>query len=585
MSWITPRIWRSAESRFNEDEPLKSADVYTPEVLKNIRRQGFDAIWMRGRLWELIRSELYPELNDAEASRRISNLKKVIAGGKEYGVEVFLYFNEPLALPKDRDFWRRHPALAGEPHREFESGVEVLSLCTSTSKFKEFFNESVRNLFDDLAGLGGVILITASEYQTHCWSHRAKRKIGDPFIDQCLVDVQCPNCRDREPADVVAELVNVWKQQAERTDPRPRVWVWNWSWSMWYDEPQREVIERLPAGVELMCDLERGGFRRQDIGNVLIDEYSLGYTGPSERFMGAKGAADARSLPVCAKLQIGTTHELATVPNLPLIPNLFDKLRRIDELGLNGLMCSWNLGNTPTLNTTAFGMFVDRPPLRRDKENFLRTLAEEYFGPVDRQKIVNAWKLFCDSFEQYPFSIKMLYFSPMNYAVAYPLRLSYEDRPMGPAWIPHSPWGDRLEDCAEPFTIPQVRRCFERMEVLWNRGLELYASALGDTNNRRQVEELSCAKMIGCHLEAMRNIFDFHQWRRGKMRESSLRAPCRLAADERALELIRRHMRTCRAALELSRLDSRLGYHQEPHAYFYDADAIEAVITQCSHAV
>ena len=582
MSWITPRIWRSPQSNFNEDEPLECIQVYTQEVLVNIYRQGFDAIWMRGRLWELIRSELYPKLNDSNACRRISNLKKVTADGLECGVKVFLYFNEPLALPKDHDFWREHPALAGEPHREVELGLEVLSLCTSTPQFKAFFRESVRNLFDDLEMLGGVILVTASEYQTHCWSHRAKRKIGDPYIDRCLAEMQCPNCRDREPADVVAELVNVWKEQAEQTHSPPRVLVWNWSWSMWYDEPQREVIDTLPDGVKLMCDFERGGFRQQDVGNVLIDEYSLGYTGPSERFMGSREAADARSLPVCAKLQLGTTHELATVPNLPLIPSLFDKLRSIDELGIDGLMCSWNFGNTATLNTAAFGMFVDRADLRRDKDGFLRALASEYFGAVDCRKILDAWRSFCDAFGQYPFTIKMLYFSPMNYAVAYPLRLSYKDRPMGPAWIPHSPWGDRLEDCLGPFTIEQVCQCFEKMAGLWNRGLELYASALGDMKNRHQAEELSCAKLIGCHLAAMRNIFDFHEWRRGKMRESGLRAPCRLLADEQALELIRRHIRACRAALRLSRLDSRLGYHQEPHAYLYDAHAIEKAIVQCS---
>ena len=351
---------------------------------------------------------------------------------------------------------------------------------------------------------------------------------------------------------------------------------------MWYDQPQREVIDALPEGVRLMCDFERGGLRHQDVGDVAIDEYSLGYAGPSERFAQSREASKKRDLGVCAKLQIGTTHELATVPNLPLMGNLFEKLARIDEFGLDGMMCSWNFGNSPSLNTAAFKMFVDRSDLRRDKVKFLHTLAGEYLQACDSTAVTDAWQLFCDSFGQYPFSIKMLYFSPMNYAVAYPLKLDYEDQPMGPAWIFHEPWGDRLEDCYGPFTIKQICQCFATMEKLWDQGLELYDSALSATQNGRALEELSCAKMIGCHLAAMRNIFEFHQHRRAKMKELGLEGPCPLPADRETTAAIQRQKQICQRALNLLRLDGRFGYHQEPHAYFYDEKAIQSAIAQSS---
>lgn len=578
VNWTTPRIWRSAESRFNADEPLDATQVYTPSVLADIARQGFDAVWMRGRLRQLTRSEVFPELNDEQAPQRIANIRQLIADGRENGIRLFLYFHEPLALARDHHFWKNHPELAGEPLIEPDFDWDLLALCTSTPQVRDFLNESVRNLFDDVTELGGVIITTASEYHTHCWSHRARKSTGDEYMERCRVQIECPNCRDREPADVVAELVRIWQQQAERTDPAPEVWAWNWSWSMWYDEPQTEVIEKLPPGVKLMCDFERGGARRQDIGMVAMDEYSLGYVGPSDRFTGSRAAAAERGVPVCAKLQIGTTHELATVPNLPLIPCLYAKLHEIDALGLSGLMCSWNFGNTPSLNTAAFGMFARRPDLRHDREAFFDTLAREYLGAADPDAVAQAWMLFCDAFAQYPFSIKMLYFSPMNYAVAYPLKLDYEDRPMGPSWIFHEPWGDRLEDCSDPFTAEQVCRCFDKMEQLWRLGLELYTRALDDAGNKHQVEELSCARMIGCHLSAMRNICDFHAARRGKMRDLALSGPCRLPGDEDLLALIRKQRETCKAALELARNDPRLGYHQEPHARFYGEETIRTAI-------
>jgi len=84
MSWISPRIWRSPKSRFTKDEPLNCADVYTPETLKGIADQGFDAIWMRGRLWDLIRSEIYPELNESNAKKRIDSHRVPRSGRSDY---------------------------------------------------------------------------------------------------------------------------------------------------------------------------------------------------------------------------------------------------------------------------------------------------------------------------------------------------------------------------------------------------------------------------------------------------------------------------------------------------------------------
>ena len=591
MKWISPRIWRSAKSNFNEDEPLNCAGIYTPEVLADIHTQGFDAIWMRGRLWELIRSQIYPELNDPKANQRIDNLKKTIAAGKKTGVDVFLYFNEPLALPREHNFWERHPKLVGEPYCEPELGWDALSFCTSTSQFKEFFNESISNLFDDLIGLGGVILITASEYQSHCWSHRARRKIEDPYLDRCLVNLECPNCKDREPADVVGELIGIWKTQADSRNPAPEVWAWNWSWSIWYEPPQHEIIDKLPEGVKLMCDFERGGMRNQGIGRIAIDEYSLGYTGPSEQFIGALKAARNRNIPVCAKLQIGTTHELATVPNLPLIPNLFDKLRKADELGIEGLMCSWNFGNTATLNTAAMRLFVNRSDLRKNKSKFLHALAKEYFGAEDCKKVIETWESFCRAFAEYPFSIKMLYHSPMNYAVAYSLKLKYEDRPMGPSWIPHSPWGNRLEDCFGPFTIDEIIKSYRSMSDLWQQGLADYCEVLSpslvisEKHLRHRSEELSCARMIGCHIRCILGAFRFHRWRLGVIAVKGLQPPCHVPLNDQALEIIQRQIADAKEALQLSEADARLGFHQEPQFRFYDLERIQIAIDIMSREI
>ena len=94
-----------------------------------------DAIWLRGRLWELIRSKIYPELNDEKALQRIASLRKVIRDGRDLGVKVFLYFNEPQALPREHEFWKRHPEIVWEPYCEEELGWDVLSFHSSRRAF------------------------------------------------------------------------------------------------------------------------------------------------------------------------------------------------------------------------------------------------------------------------------------------------------------------------------------------------------------------------------------------------------------------------------------------------------------------
>jgi hypothetical protein len=294
--------------------------------------------------------------------------------------------------------------------------------------------------------------------------------------------------------------------------------------------------------------------------------------------MGSRECAAQKNISVCAKMQIGTTHEIATVPNIPLIPNLFEKLNRIDSLGIEGLMFSWNFGNLPSINTAAIKQYFENADLRGNREYFCMTLAAEYFSSAQPQMIADAWGKFCASFAEFPFSIKMLYFGPGNYAVSYPLLLDYADRPMGPSWIFHNPFGDRLEDCMEPFSADEVCDCVERMSRLWNEGLVLYAKALTDEHNLCHVNELSCAKMISCHLDAMKNIFDFHAWRKRKMQAENLTGPCRVVGDVESTAIITTHINTLQKALKLAKSDLRLGYHQEPHEYFYTPESIKIAI-------
>ena len=580
----SPAIWRNPESDFYGDEPLNALEVYTEEKLRAIAAQGFNAIWLRGQLYDLMpESTIFPNLNRANAKERIQNLRELIRRGRESGIGVYLYFSEPLALPADSVFWKENPDCMGEINRESIWEEKQVSLCTSLPKVRKFLDEAIGGVLESLAGLAGVILITASEHPTHCWSRCFVRKLGDGFSDEDTGSVQCPRCASRQPAEIVAELLEIWAKAAGRIDPKPRILAWNWSWSMWYEDPQAQVIERLPKNVELMVDWERGG-EKETLGKIIpIDEYTISYAGPSRRCLESLQFARGRGVPVHAKLQIGTTHEIATVPNLPLIEKLHEKLCGLVRYDIAGIMACWNFGCSLTLNSYAVGFFRRNPKKSMDKKWFMEELIRGYFGDVDSQAITRAWADFGTIFDNFPFSITFLYVGPMNYAPAYPLWLEYHDKPMGPSWIEHEPWGDRLEDCFGPFTLEEIIDALDSMAGKWEQALKNYQKALTEkgtdsTQTHRRIEELSCARMIGVHLKSATNIFRFHQWRRGVMEKSNLQPPCTVRMDERAVGIFSSELENVRAALELVESDARLGYHQECHTYMCSADKLREKI-------
>jgi hypothetical protein len=454
-----------------------------------------------------------------------------------------------------------------------------MSLCTSQSQVRDYMRQAINNLFDETPGLGGVILITASEYHTHCWSHQVLRSLNDGFTTVSGRPLGCPRCRDREPAEVLSELITIWRDAAEESTPKTRVLCWNWSWSMWYPEPQAEVYQSLPEGVEILADFDRGSKIVRRGRELDIDEYSLSVVGPSDRFTGSSDAARKRGFTVHAKLQLGTTHEIATVPNLPLIEQLHGKFVQMTRRGVSGFMGTWNFGCSLTLNTAALRLYLQNPESYESCDRFMRDLATAYFGDVDPDTVRSSWRLFGQAFQNYPFSIKLLYWSPINYAPSYVFWGRYEARPMGMSCYEHA-WGDRLDDSIpQGMTAAMMAEDLEAVVSTWEEGLEHYNRALSKqtadtTYDQRRREEANCARMIALQLGSAANIYRYHAWRMKRIEALGLTPPCDVPMADEASAILRRERALAAEAIELCRNDTRLGYHQESHAVFYDQTSI-----------
>ncbi len=551
------RIFRSPEADYYSDEILTACETHPDSYFAELAANGFNGIWLHGRLRDMTRTKVFPELG-AEAAAYHGSLNRLCARAAAHGARVFIYFTEPLGFPREDPFWSEHPDVKGEPGSSgMDNWKETYALCSSHPKVREFLREGMANLFKACPALGGVILITRSEHHSHCYSHKDK--------------VDCPRCSGRSVAAAVAEVINTIAIGVRSSSPSAEVIAWNWSWGKDYESG---IIDGLDNSVTLMIDFERGGWKNIRGERRFIDEYSLSYIGPSEQFQELYEYGRRRGLKILAKLQIGATHEIATVNNLPLIPNLLGKARWLSSHYMSGFLGTWNFGNRFSLNTFAFNSFITDSGLSgRSDEEALRAVALAYFGGgVDADAVVAAWRQFVKAFDHYPFHQCFLYFSPVNYALAFNLpRPEDPDVPMQWSWIPlKRPLGTRLNETVDTawgrtgFTLEGIRDAFGELAALFAAGIKDYEKAFANSAEPRALRELKNARVIFHICESVRNIYAAYIIaRRQPFDESAWR---KIAVNE---------VRNMEAVLPLLKGEPEIGYHIEaPGWFFTEADIV-----------
>lgn len=572
----TIRIWRSPLSAFGhflrrpnswQEETVTALDAYADSELARIAASGFNAIWVHGNLNHVVRTAIFPELGP-DARLHQQRLNALVERAGRHGLQVFLFCQPPRAIPIEDAFWRHHPNVAGQAEtvvNEDHHVFEVLSLCTSMEDVKHYLYQAAAELARNVPRLGGLILITASEYPAHCWSRRGRIMQGDgSFADAAM---ECPRCARRKPEAVVSEVIQLVRDGVRSASADWTILVWNWSWSFYLAAPCGEIIAALPKDVVLLVDFERGGRKVIAGKERIIDEYSLAYAGPSQQFTASLDIARHHGIPVMAKLQFGTTHELGTVPNLPVLGNVFAKADAVRTLGLAGFMGCWNFGNMVSANTAGFNAFLSGElPARRDEA--LRAFASQYFPGCEPGAVCDAWLTFGEAMDHYPFSIPFLYSGPTNFAFILPLqRGPLVGKPLGPSHLLHER-GDDMSSAVVDFSIEEIIAGLDRLAQLWSGGLQAFKAALQACQDVHAREELDTATVC---WHAFRSAAHF-------CRVYRLRRQWNAAMLPEYHAIIRDELNNLRDVLPILRRDSRFGYHIEAHGYQYDADGVAAKI-------
>lgn len=538
----------------NEDELRDDVDYYPEQYLNKLMHDGVNGLWIYTRFSDLFESSFIEEYGKDEfVAKRVEKLTKVIAKCKRYGIKIYVFAIEPIAL--SREMGKKYPELVG--------GIveNQRSICVNSKYGKEFCYEAGKKLFQTFPDLGGYIGITYGERVTTCGSHQA---------------TNCPICKEISNGERLAQGVNA--LMAGMKDQKPDADLVSWTYAQtihgWSDESVEEYIERMIDGVSTLQNFASHGWNEQLGKRRLAIDYWLSFIGPSDMFVSTAKSAQKHGKPIYAKMQVCCSHEVASVPYVPVPGNVYDKYKAANELGVSGVMQSWYFGNYPCLMSKAAGdlAFED---FSNGKDDFIHRLAATTWGNTNAKTMVEAYNLFGQAYKNYPTNIMFSYYGPMHDSVVWQLQLLPKNNQLARTWQGIDPVdGDRIGECfVNGHTLEEVIALSNKMVELWKKGREIAETLPIKTEKQRL--ELSVIKALEILFEGGRDVLKFYQYR--DLLGKNIDAKVQL---EKMREIVLRGIEQSTEMIDIWKNDTRLGYHSEAEGYKFFPEKLEHRIAQ-----
>lgn len=367
-------------------DPLldESMSSYPEEYFRRLQEVGVNGIWLHSVLRMMVEPDgLFP--GDSRAKERIEGLNRLVQRAAKYGVKVYLYVNEPRGM--DDDFFNE---MEGRKAFRGPKVRDLYAFCTSRPEVQEWLSRSMESVFRQVEGLGGVFTITASENYTSCVSRN---------------HLDCPNCRDHEYAELIANVNKAIEEGVHRAAPDAKVIVWDWQWR---DSECEAIIRQLPKSCWFMSvsewskPFEKGGVKSA------VGEYSISNVGPGPRALKNWAVAREAGLKCLAKVAVNCTWEMSVVPQLPVLDLVARHAENLSKQDVNGVMLSWSLGGYPSENLKLFQSF--KKGMSADQA--VEELAYAEYGDKAGKLVREAWRACSNGFEEFPYHITTLYHAP-----------------------------------------------------------------------------------------------------------------------------------------------------------------------------
>lgn len=535
-------------------DPLSNPalDPYPDGFLQRLSSVGVNGVWLHAVLRDLAPGgEAFPEFG-ADHQRRLENLKALVQRARKFGVGIYLYMNEPRAMPAA--FFEKRADLAGVREEGYRA------LCTSQPAVRQWMADSLAYIFRQVPDLAGIYAITASENLTSCASH------GDWG--------SCEHCKQRSDADIITEVVSVLEEGVHRGNPNANVVVSDWGWRGHGDAV--DMVPRLPKSVWLMSvsewdkAIDRGGVATK------VGEYSISAVGPGPRSVRHWEVARQAGIKTAAEIQFNNTCEIASIPYLPVLDLVAEHIHNLAPSKLNGMLVGWTMGGHPSPNFQLADRMNHVPV--PDVNAVLDTLARERYGEAGAAHARKAWTLCSDAFRQYPFHISVVYASPVQWGPANPIYLK-------PTGYSATMWGipyDDLKGWRGPYPPEIFASQFEKMAELWRPGIEELKLAVENTSPELRdnaATDLRFARAAGLHFQAVANQAKI------VLARDALAAPAgTIPAEERSRrrtelrDRIESEIKLARELYDLVREDSRIGFEPSCQYFYLPQDLVEKVV-------
>lgn len=533
-------------------DPLADAklDPYPDGLLARLANVGVTGVWLHVVLRQLAPGgQQFPEFG-AGHEQRLENLRHMVARAKRYGIGIYLYMNEPRAMPAN--FFAERSDMAGVREGDY------LTMCTSDERVRRWLSDSLAHIFREVPDLAGVFTITASENLTNCASHGQKEA--------------CPRCSKRSEAEIISEVVATIAAGVHRSQPGARVIAWDWGW--YGNGDATETIARLTPEVSLQSvsewslPIERGGVKST------VGEYSISAVGPGPRATRHWAAARRAGIKTLAKVQLNNTWELSAVPYLPVLDLVAQHCENLARAEVDGLMLSWSLGGYPSPNLRVAQRFAEQPTAKKDE--VLDRIALERYGPAGAPHARKAWTALSNAFTQFPYSGSGLYNGPQQVG---PANLLFGEPTGYSSTMVGYPYDDLGRWCG--FYPPDVYAGqYAKIAAGWAEGLEHLEQAVALAPESRRAEaqsDLRVAQAAQLHFASVANQARFVIARDAR-RAADASAQQRVALRDEMVRLLDDEIAVARKLFDLVQKDSRIGFEASNHYYYLPNDLVEKMI-------
>ena len=551
--WLKNRISRCffgpiKRPPFNRDELADDIDYYPDEYLKRLARDGVNGLWLTGELRELTRTSFTE--TDPLADKRLAKLNQTVEKCAKYGIKTWLFMIEPKIVPVKDPLFKKHPELFSQ-HTHYH-GRDYMVMCSSKPACRQYLSEATQDLFTRVPGLAGFINISHGERTTSCLAYiYATNDFRGHF--------KCPQCTNIPPWQVHCQTLGSLAAGMKAANPNAEAITWPYhsmpcpTRSQWvYD-----LASHVPPNCIFQYNFESGALKEQ-LGKVRNGgDYWLSWEGPSGNFAEMARRVRAKENRLSAKIQVGCSHEVATVPFVPAPGLLYRKFKAMKEVGVTDTMMCWYFGNYPGIMNKAAGFLAYEDFDKEDEERFLLRLAQEDWGG-ESQRVVRVWQAFAEGYRSYPMSNCFQYYGPVHAGVVWPLYPDVSAKNLEPTWEPYKRLsGDVIGECLENHTLDEALALLRRATASFDSVRDdIDALARRFAGKREREGDIRVIRALAIQFAAAREVLAFYAARRDRDITGMRTA-------------LRKSRELSKAMLPLAEADSRLGFHSEAESHLY----------------